>query len=326
MPEQIAFLKNKQMKSILRVLRVALIVACATAIISVFLPNYYLSDARLLPQESQGSKGLGNLAAAAMAFGIGIGGGGGDANFVDILNSRWIGDELLKSEFTFSERAWRFGAPKARRTTLYQYLEGKNPDRALKALRGLYGASKDVKTNVIYLYAETKSPELSQQIVQRAIDLLNQFQVQRSRTRGSEKAVFSEARLKEARQEMEDAEKGLRTFLEVNRNYQTSADPAIRLRGMRLETEFSLRRQLITTLAINREQALLDAKNDIPVINVLDPGNLPVEKSRPSRSTLVLFAGLLAGLATWVHLNWVWVKSRLFTNFDQDPPLAPIAS
>ena len=57
------------------------------------------------------------------------------------------------------------------------------------------------------------------------------------------------------------------------------------------------------TLAVNHEHALLEEKNDIPVINVLDQGNLCIEKTRPSRSRLVMMSFLAATVALWGWAN-----------------------
>ena len=100
-------------------------------------------------------------------------------------------------------------------------------------------------------------------------------------------------------------------FLEVNRNYQTSSDPSVRLQGIRLETELRLRQQLITTLAMNREQALLEEKNDIPILNILDPGNLPIHKSRPSRGSTVMSAFLAAFFLVLAWQHRAWIKANL---------------
>jgi hypothetical protein len=110
-------------------------------------------------------------------------------------------------------------------------------------------------------------------------------------------------------------EEVLRAFLDGNRNYLMSPDPAVRLKGMRLESELKLRTQIVTTLAIAREQALLEEKNDMPILNVLDAGNLPIEESGPSRFFLVMVTLLLGFFAS---LSWdqrVWMKSLLPRDF-----------
>jgi uncharacterized protein involved in exopolysaccharide biosynthesis len=295
-----------------------------TAVITLFLPNYYRSEARLLPVESKGlGGGLGGLATAAAAFGVSVPGGeGNDANFVDVLNSRWLKEQLLQTEFQYHARSWRFGAERLEKGTLYDYVDEKNMDRAVKKVGEVLSAARDLKSKVITLSAETKSPELSQQVVQRAGKLLETFLQEKGHTRGGAKALFAEARLAEARGEMDQAEEAFRRFLEGNRNYQTSGDPAVRLRGTRLENELRLRQQLVTTLAMNREQALLEEKNDIPILNMLDPGNLPIEKSKPARSIVVLLATLLVAAGGWTWLNREWVRARLLA--DEDESVTPI--
>lgn len=296
-----------------RPLQIGLVAAVVMAAVSLFMPNYYRSEARILPVEARGMSGsLGGLASAAAAFGVSVpGGDGSDTNFVDILQSRWLQEQLLNTEFQFKARAWRFGAERERRETLYAYLAAPNMDRALKSLAPMMNISRDLKSKVILVAVETPSPTLSQRVVQRAIQLLEDFNQQKGRTRGGAKAAFAEARLAEARGELSGAEDAFRRFLEINRNYQSSADPTVRIKGGRLEADVRLRMQLVTTLAMNREQALLEEKNDVPILNVLDPGNLPIEKSRPKRSMIVLLTFLAVSAGAWAYANRAWIRSRL---------------
>ena len=274
-----------------------------TALITLFMPNYYRSESRLLPLESKGVGGsLAGLANAAAAFGVTVpGGDSNDANFVDVLNSRWLREQLLQTEFQYHMRSWRFGVERLKKGTLYGYVGAKNMDQAVGEVAKVLSANRDLKSRVISISAETKSPELSQLIVQRAGKLLETFLQEKGRTRGGAKAAFAEARLAEARQEMAETEDSLQRFLEGNRNFLTSGDPAVRLHGNRLETELRLRQQLVSAIAMNREQALLEEKNDVPILNVLDAGHLPQEKSGPARSipSFSIGALLFLGLALW---------------------------
>ena len=316
MPQTTETLSLDLKASLKKPLQWALAVGLLTTLVTLFLPNYYRSEARLLPVESKGLGGnLGGLASAAAAFGVSVpGGDSSDANFVDVLNSRWLREQLLQTEYQYHARSWRFGGERVVHGTLYAYLDAKNMDRALKEMDKVLSASRDLKSKVISISAETKSPELSQLLVDRASKLLEVFLQGKGRTRGGAKAAFAEARLAEARHEMDEAEDAFRRFLEGNRNYQSSGDPSVRLRGNRLETELRLRQQLVTTLAMNREQALLEEKNDIPILNVLDPANLPIDKSKPARSIIVLLVTLLVGAGTWAWLNRAWIRERLLAD------------
>ena len=53
-----------------RPFQVGLAAAVLTAVIVLFIPNSYRSDARLLPVASRGASGLGQFAGAAAALGI----------------------------------------------------------------------------------------------------------------------------------------------------------------------------------------------------------------------------------------------------------------
>ncbi len=289
-------------------LRNAMVVAMVVAIGSVFLPNYYRSEARLLPMEGRGAGQPGGLASAAAAFGVNIQtGDSADSNFGDILSSNWLRTRLLDTEFDFHKRAWRFGADQRYKMTLRTFLAASNTDRGIKALEGILRSSRDIKTRVLTVSAETGSPELSRLLVLKSLELLESFVLDRNRTRGSVKAAYATARLKEARQEAEAAESELRRFLEGNRNSQGSGDPSVRLRSAHLESELRLRQQVVTTLVMSREQALMEEKNDMPILNVMDSPNQPIEKSGPVRSRLVLGALFTVGIGTWIFNQRAWL-------------------
>jgi uncharacterized protein involved in exopolysaccharide biosynthesis len=282
--------------------------AVLTSLVLLFTPNYYRSVERILPVETKSIgnlSSLGNLSAAAAAIGVNLpGSDGSDANFVDILQSRWMADRLLQEQYSFSWRRFPFfGRAETRTETLAEFLHCKNEDRAVEKLKKYFSASRDLKSKIIMVTADAPSPELSQLIVLNAGKLLEEFVKGKGRTKGGAKALFAEARLKEARGEMDQAVENFRAFLEVNRTYRTSMDPTIQLRGQSLESELRLRQQLVVNLAVTREQALLEEKDDIPIVNILDRGNLPLEKQWPPRALLIfgVFVSLFGGLLVWFN-------------------------
>jgi hypothetical protein len=297
--------------------------ACIMAVCSLFIPNSYVSEASVLPAETRGALGGmgGNLSAAAAALGVSLPGQEGqDANYPDIVNSRWTYENLLAATYRFHARSWRFGADKLHEETLYHYLGKRNMDKSVEALRRSIGVNRDQKTKLVKITVETRSPELSQLVCQKCVKLLETFVIEHSQTRGGFKAAFARRRLVEAREEQVKAEEAFRVFLNGNRNYLVSADPSVRLQGLRLETELKLRTQIVMTLSISQEQALMDEKNDVPILNVLDTGNLPAEKSKPARSSYVMLAFFLAGAAAWLWLNRKWVMELVdLKNWREDP-------
>jgi len=273
-------------------IRNAFIGALLAAIISIFQTNYYQSIARILPSESKSAGSLSGIAAMALSMGLGGSGSGSqDSAYIDILGSRWMAESLLGETYTFHQRSWRFGAERERRTTLFEYLDVPNKDMGVRKLKTVFSYSRDPKSGLLTLTVETDSPDLSRAVALRAISLLGEFVLHRSQTRSGNKATFAEARLKDARAECDASEAALKEFMTANRNYQQSSDPQVKLSGTRLEGELMLRRQLVVSLSTMREQALIESKDDMPILNVLDEPNLPVLKSKPSRAVFVLGVG-----------------------------------
>ena len=286
------------------------------AALSLLMSNHYEAQVRILPDT--GSSSLGKLATLNQGLGL-IGAGNLEdttASYSDVLKSRWVSEQLLQKTYSYHESSWYFGSPKSHAQTLLDYLSEKNLDRGVKTMSSLLKIDKDQRTDLITLSVETKSPDLSQQVAHDALALLDTFLKTQNQTRGKAAAGFTEGRLKVAESDYKDAERQMAAFLGVNRNYGISQDPEVRLKGERLTMDLKLHQQLISTLTLNYEQALLQATNDTPVLNVLDDANLPIEKSRPHRALLVLLAMFLVGLSSWCFQSRTWLKALLFESRD----------
>lgn len=290
-------------------LLIGAIAAFGVGLITLGMKNTYASESRILPTEGRSPMGISQLASAAATFGVSIPGQeGGDGNFLDILGSRWMAESLLRTTFRYHERSWAFGREVERAGTFQSYLGSENPDLAVGKVTKVLTAKKDPKTKLLVIRAETTSADLSQALVKETTRLLEKFLLEKNTTRGGLKVSFTEARLTEAQADLAKDETTLLNFLSKNRNYQTSADPAVRLTGTRLESDFKVKQQLLLTLRMNREQALLEEKNDLPILNVLDSANLPVLKSGPSRSSIVFWCFLLSAGAFLVWRQRDWIK------------------
>jgi uncharacterized protein involved in exopolysaccharide biosynthesis len=282
-----------------------------TAGYTLTLPNRYKSEILVLPQTASSSGPLAALSAVTgMLGGGGLGQADPDAFYTDIVNSRWLGEKLLDTPFTFSYQAWYFGAVQARKQTLAEFLEADTPKKresALKTVLDWTDAKKDLKTGVLTLSAEAPSPELAQELVNRTADLLDLALTTRVQTQGTAKADYARQRLAKARQEQEQARLALVAFAQSHQNFAQSPDPAIRSKGESLAADLVLRGQVTTSVALGYEQAELDARNTVPVLSRLSDAYLPATKSGPKRANLVL-----AAMAIGAGLYWGWVnRARL---------------
>lgn len=284
-------------------LRHALLAAAAVALVSLFLPNDYTSEAQILPKTIGSGGLLSNLMTAAAALGVGAGAQGDDsASYVDVMNSRRISEALVNRTYDYGLRPLFFLKARPKHGTLFDYLDEGNVDKAVERFQKKHlSVDRDIKSELVTVRVTTHSPELSRQVLQAGLAELEAFIQKTAQEQGAAKARFTAQRLADAQQDALAAERALQVFSDAHRNYSTSGDSTIRLMGSRLESELTLRRQMVTTLAMTQEQSLLDAKNDTPVLNILDPGNLPVEKSGPKRGLMSIAAFIFGGL---ISLGW----------------------
>jgi len=282
--------------------------------LSLLLPDQFRAEARILPDAghagAQGHTGI--WAPTATPVVPGTREDGPTVIYDDILRSRRVADGVLSSVYEYGARAWRFGRPRRRRGTLLQYLEAADTDRAMGDFRRLLRVERNPKSGLLTVTAETRSPELSLQVVRRATEELRRALVDLAQADGRNRARSTRERLVEVGVICSERDEAFRRFQEANRNWETSAAPNLRYQGLRLREQLVLWRRIQENLTLNQEQALLEARNDAQTLLVLDAGDLPRAKSRPHRSFIVFGAMVVTGTATWAALNRTKVYDLFF--------------
>jgi len=162
---------------------------------------------------------------------------------------------------------------------------------------------RNARSGLLTLAAETTSPELSMQVVRRAVEELRLALVELGQAEGRSRIRTSGDRLEEVRAIYQGKSDAFQSFQDANRNWEGSPSPNLRFRGAQLKEQLALWHQVLSNLTLNQEQALLDARNDAQTLLVLDPGGLPTAKSKPHRSFIVFGAMVLTGAASWAVIN-----------------------
>jgi hypothetical protein len=178
-------------------------------------------------------------------------------------------------------------------------------------LRKLLAVQRDPKSGLLTISAETTSPELSMQVVRRAAENLRDFLVEISQAAGKNKARFTQGRLEEVQGKYAELGRQFERFQDANRNWETSPAPNVRFRGAQMKEGLELWKQVVMNLTLNHEQALLEAQNDTQTLLLMDPGNLPLEKSRPARALIVFTVATAAGVGSWAYANRAAITNRI---------------
>ncbi|MFZ1683003.1 MAG: Wzz/FepE/Etk N-terminal domain-containing protein [Candidatus Zixiibacteriota bacterium] len=278
-----------------------------TLVICLLIPNKYTSTAALLPTTNNDQiSDLKELAAGTLGD-LGLGSlkqvsDQSSALYPQILSSRTISEAILKRSYKYDDD----GAQKS--ITLSEYVEQPNIDLELTALSELVGIWQDRKTGMVYLSVTTTYPELSANIVHAYLDELNDYNVNKRQSKARANQQFMARRLDEIKHELAQAEDSLLAFKEQNRNFDNSADPELQLELQRRERLAMVKSEEFGFLTKQHELARIDAVKDIPVVNVLDSGSVPIMKSWPRRSIYLLGAllGSLFGgivLSLWLDIS-----------------------
>jgi uncharacterized protein involved in exopolysaccharide biosynthesis len=290
-------------------------VVLTTLAICLLTKNKYTSSATILPtgRPSSLSSELKDLAAGSLGE-LGLGATPALENisalYPNILTSRMISERLLKRSYTFNHKS------KLITVTLEEYIDAANIDRAMIRLRKLVQIGSDKKTGVITLSVTTEYPEFSAAIVHAYLEELDNYNINFRQSTASENEKFTSRRLAEIRQELELAEDTLKAFRESNLNYNYSNDPQLQLELTRLQREVDIKSALYLTMTQQNELARIEAAKDIPVIQVLDGGSVPLEKSSPRRS--VYLAGSLFGSLAIAIILVLWLDLSVRRGVDRN--------
>jgi|GEM_PF-651958 len=277
--------------------RIAVITCGVTvvAIIIAFLAMHhtYIAQTTILPDvEIMNMAGkLGGLQQLASLAGVGGAIVSPSQLYPDIL----LSERVLKEVIYHKYRTESF-PDEVNLIQFYKYDDEDsvyNYEQCLKDLRkAIITIDVDRKTTIITLTVTTREKQLSADIANQITVELDDYQRNFRRTNASEQRRFLEQRLTEVKEELTKSEEKLKDFREKNRRVEQS--PQLMLEQGRLERDVELNSTLFIQLTSQYELAKLDEIKNTPVVQVLDAGRAPSEKSRQGkRRVMVLGAAFL---------------------------------
>ena len=268
-----------------------------TAVVVLLLPRSYSSSVSFVPQSTDNSSRFSGLAAQ---FGISLGAAQDAADspefYTELLGSREILEPVATSAYQVTAEAKpqplvdiyeTDGATAAQRR-----------EAAIDELRSAVGTSIGKESGVIHFTVDARSPNLAQQLAQRIVQQLNEFNLHVRQEKAESERDFIRVRLADAESELNAAESALRSFLQRNRQYQ--GDPELQMEHDTYQRKVDIRQQVYTSLAQSYEQVRVDAVRNTPVIMVLERPVVPVRpkpRRLPLRAAIGAFVGALLGLA-----------------------------
>ena len=171
--------------------------------------------------------------------------------------------------------------------------------KVLEDLYEVFLLEMNEKKGYVQLSTTLRDPSLAAQITLKAQQLLQQYLTEFKLQKVRANLEFVEGSYWEARQNFEEKQEELARFRDANVNL-TSA--MARTREEKLQSEYTLLLGVYTELAKQKEQAKIAVTETTPILTVIEPVVVPVEKSKPSRAQMLIiytFLGLIIGVG-WV--------------------------
>lgn len=293
------------------------IIGLTFGVLSSVLWRDYTAESRFRPESSLGDAS--RLAGIASQFGLSLPNvedPGSLEFYEELARSRDLLREVVQSTLRFVVRPESNDSIGGTVLELYG-VSGDTPDervqRAVDLLRGNVLATSHSRAGLVEVRTSGAWPGLAEAVNRRLLDLINRFNLESRQSRAGAERRFVEARMEEARRELQDAEGALERFLERNRRYTQS--PQLTFEAARLQRRVDLRQQVFVSLAQAYEQARIDEVRNTPVITVVDG---PEGSARASRGVVVSgLVGLV--LAFLVSLALAFAREHLSALRAQSP-------
>ena len=238
-----------------------------TILVSLVLPRQFVASAAFLPQD-QASQQVGQLTQIAAQLGLAMPRSSGTSPqfYEDLLMSREVLRDVVTNPYHVAGKVPFTG-------TLVDYFGIGRPDAdqrvilAVDRLKKILSAETDRAVGIVRFSVRTRSPELSRAIVDRLLELVNNYNLERLQSQARAEREFVEGRLAAARDDLDLAENALEAFLQRNRLLNS---PDLVAEEGRLQRQVSFRQQIYVTLAQSHEMAKIDEVRNTPVITVVE--------------------------------------------------------
>ncbi|MGJ7024633.1 Wzz/FepE/Etk N-terminal domain-containing protein [Petrimonas sulfuriphila] len=160
----------------------------------------------------------------------------------------------------------------------------------------------NAKEGIIKLGYTFPEPLAAAQVSEQLYKSLGKYVVNYKTEKVQENLAFVEQSYEEARKDFLQKQANLAAFQDTNRGLITATSRATETR---LRSEYDIAFTIYNELARQREQTLLNLKEEKPVLTKLNPVMVPLQKSSPQRGKIILiniFIGLIIAFV-WTFTN-----------------------
>ena len=177
-------------------------------------------------------------------------------------------------------------------------------DRDLFAyLEGVLTIEVDEKEGLVSLHAELDNRLVAARLAQAATDLLQRNVIAFKSQSARNNLDFIERQFESKRLEFEQIQDSIAIFKDQNLNITSTL---YQNQLTRLESQFSVTSSVFQELAGQVEQAKIQVNKDTPIFTIIEPVSVPLERTKPKRSLIVVIWTSLGGV---LAVGWSLLKA-----------------
>ncbi|WP_430812583.1 MULTISPECIES: Wzz/FepE/Etk N-terminal domain-containing protein [unclassified Carboxylicivirga] len=182
---------------------------------------------------------------------------------------------------------------------------------AIDALEEVIVVEVDQKTGLITVSSEVGEPIFVAQLVQKAVELLQDYVIQYRTKQAREHLAFVQDQYNSKKAEYETAQAAYFDYKDQHRNMVTER---VNLEFQRLSDQYDMASTVFKGLAQQLEQAKIAVNEQTPAFTILEPAKVPIEKSAPKKKIILvvsIFLGGFIGLGViFGRLVWNNIKAN----------------
>lgn len=184
--------------------------------------------------------------------------------------------------------------------------------RCMETLKRLVTLNLNDKDGYVQLTATMPEPLAAAQLAERVQTLLQRYITEFKIEKVQSNLDFVQERFDEAKRNFEQIQRERAVFKDANKNiYSAQAQT----QGEQLDTRYNLALSVYSELAKQLEQAKIQVKETTPILTVIDPVTVPLERSKPKRALILAAFTFLGG---FVGIGLILVLPAVANIFDSD--------
>ena len=174
-------------------------------------------------------------------------------------------------------------------------------DWVAKAIRSSVSLGVDKKTSVISLSVTAQDPNVAARISEEVIERLKTYVTNYRTQKSRQDVAFYQQLYDKAQADYYAAQSRYARYVDSNQGVVLQR---VRTEQERLQNEMNLCYQLYNSCAQQLQAAQAKVQHETPVFTVINPPQVPLERSKPSKVTILFACVFLAGVAASVWVLW----------------------